>query len=152
MAAKLPNAPTRAVEDQQVVEWAQTTLNPVRTRYPADTVVFESPSIRGDGRAHPADSILSLMLEAAWQQDCGDEVNAQDMYVARKVAAAWLNGQPTTLRELSRPQDRKRAESAYQALASLPQAEQGRRMAEAREATLNCRSDGLVSILPEDTP
>ena len=67
MAAKLPNAPTRAVEDQQVVEWAQTTPNPTRTPHQADTVVFESPEIGRDGHAVPDGSMVSLMLEAAWR-------------------------------------------------------------------------------------
>ncbi len=152
MAAKLPHAPTRAVENQQVEDWAQPSRSPTRTRAQADTIVFDNPAIGGDGRADPGDSVLSLMLEAAWQQDCGDQVNGHDMYVTRMVAVAWLNGQPTTLQEMRGPEDRKRAESAYQALVSLPQAEQGRRMAAAREATLGCRTDALLPILPQDAP
>jgi hypothetical protein len=152
MAAKLPHAPTRAVENQQVKILAQASRDATRTRHQADTVVFDSPSIGPTGRADPGDSVLSLVLNAAWQQDCDDEVNAGDAYVARMVAVAWLNGQPTTLQELPGHEDRKRAESAYQALVSLPQAEQKRRMAQAHDATLDCRTDALVSILPKETP
>ena len=50
------------------------------------------------------------------------------------------------------PEARQRAEGAYRALVSLPQAEQGRRMAEVRDAMLNCRAFSLDSTLPADTP
>ena len=41
---------------------------------------------------------------------------------------------------------------AYQALVSLPEAEQRRRMAAAREAALDCQGDGLTAVLPEAQP
>jgi hypothetical protein len=158
LAAKLPNAPTRAVEDHQVVSWARSSQDPAPARHPANTLVFDISPIGSTARAEFADqSFRSLLLEAAWQQDCRDnatdpQTQRDDEYIAVKVVAAWIDGQPTTLQKLHLPEDRKRAESAYQALTGVPQAEQKRRIAQARDAALACRPDALASILSQDTP
>jgi hypothetical protein len=140
MAAKLPNAPTRAVERSGA-------------RHHADTLVFSAPSIGPTGRAAFDDEpFLPSLLEAAWRQDCGDRAEHHDLLLSWTVAAGWLAGQPPTPASWWNPQDRERVDRAYQTLVALPPAEQQRRMASARDAALDCRPDALLSILPADTP
>ncbi|MET7372528.1 hypothetical protein [Micromonospora arida] len=151
MAAKLPNAPVRAVQSQQLTYWGGVGLSTAPTRHADDTVVFDTPTIDRVGRADlSGDYFLPSLLEAAWQQECGDQSERDEELVARTVATAWLSGQPPTPQRWWEPADVERAQGAYQALVSLPQAEQRDRMAAAREAVLDCRSDGLLAILPAE--
>jgi hypothetical protein len=153
LAAKLPDAPTTAVESRQLPTWAVWGPEPVPPRQPADTLVFERATIGSTGRADfDGEPLLPLLLEAAWRQDCGDQREHRDAYLARRVAAAWVIGQPPTPASWWAPEDRQRAETAYRTLVGLPLAEQRRRLGVAREAALDCRSDGLLPILPADTP
>lgn len=162
MAAKLPNAPTRAVENHQVVFWAQLDPNPAPIRHQADTVVFDAPSINRDGGADlSGDYFLPALFEAAWRQDCGEEsdnwaesqvVSRDDLYVARKVAAAWLTDAPPIPGDWLAPAEAERMMSAYQTLVDLPQDEQRRQMSAARDAMLDCRYDALLAILPQENP
>ena len=52
MAAKLPNAPVRAVETQQVAYWARLAPDAAPPRHSADTIVFDTPTDR-TGSAAP---------------------------------------------------------------------------------------------------
>lgn len=153
MAAKLPNAPVRAVETQQVTYWARLDPDPAPARHSADTVVFDTPTIDRLGHADLSDDyFLPSLLEAAWQQECGEQSVRGDVYRARMVAAAWLTGRPPAPQPGWAPEEMALQESAYQALVSLPEAEQRRRMAAAREGVLACRDDQLVAILPKGQP
>ncbi|MGI5145266.1 hypothetical protein ACQEVC_02500 [Plantactinospora sp. CA-294935] len=149
MAAKLPDAPVRAVESQQFTLPASS----APSRPEADTLVFPGPPIGRTGRADVSgEPVLLSLLKAAWQQDCADgSGDSIEAYLARVVAAAWLTGQPPALEDWWASGERSRVERAYQALVGLPQDEQRRRMAAAREAVLDCRSDALLPILPRDT-
>ncbi|MEU8327363.1 hypothetical protein [Micromonospora sp. NPDC048839] len=152
MAAKLPNAPVRAVQTQQVSYWARLDPRAAPAPHSADTVVFDTPSFDRLGRADlSGDYFLPSLLEAAWQQECADQSVQGDEYRARIVAAAWLTGRPPAPTGWD-PAEVERLVSAYQALVSLPEAEQRRRMAAAREAALACQGDGLVAVLPEGQP
>ncbi|MEO3926087.1 hypothetical protein ABGB07_19785 [Micromonosporaceae bacterium B7E4] len=150
MAAKLPDAPVRAVESQQVTLPAWPVPAPPRPE--ADTLVFPGPPIGRTGRADvSSEPVLPSLLKAAWQQDCADgSGDSIEAYLARAVAAAWLTGQPPAPEDWWESGERRRVERAYQALVGLPQDEQRRRMAAAREAVLDCRSDALLPILPRD--
>ncbi len=75
-----------------------------------------------------------------------------DEPLARMVAGAWLSDQPPTLESWWDRAEAERAQRAYQALVSLPQAEQRRRMAAVREAALDCRTEALLALLTEDRP
>ncbi|MEV0396343.1 hypothetical protein [Polymorphospora rubra] len=153
MAAKLPDAPSRAVEDRQVASWALAGQDRTPTPHPADTIVFATPTIGPDGRADlSGDYFLPLLLEAAWRQDCGDLATERDVLLARKVAAAWLTGEPPTPEDWWDAEERARADSAYRTLVGLPQAEQQRRMAAARDAALSCRADALGAIVRGEIP
>ncbi|WP_433552780.1 hypothetical protein ACQP08_04920 [Micromonospora zamorensis] len=152
MAAKLPNAPVRTVQSQQITYWGGLGVSTAPTRHADDTIVFDTPTIDPAGRADLSDGyFLPSLLEAAWRQDCGDQPEP-DEPLARTIATAWLSGQPPTPRRWWEPADIERAQSAYQALVSLPQAEQRDRMAAARAAAMDCRSDGLLAILAEKKP
>ncbi|MFF0150512.1 hypothetical protein [Micromonospora sp. NPDC005203] len=152
MAAKLPNAPVRAVQTQQVTYWARLDPRAAPTPHSADTVVFDTPSFDRLGRADlTGDYFLPSLLEAAWKQECAEQSVQGDEYRARIVAAAWLAGRPPAPSGWD-PAEVGRLVSTYQALVSLPEAEQRRRMAAAREAALACRGDGLVAVLPEGQP
>ncbi|RQX12848.1 hypothetical protein DDE19_27670 [Micromonospora ureilytica] len=151
IAAKLPNAPVRAVETQQVAYWARLDPDQAPPRHSADTIVFYTPTIDRGGRADlSGDYFLPSLLEATWQQECGDQAVRGDVYRARMVAAAWLTGRPPAPKQGWAPEETAGLESAYQALVSLPEVEQRRRMAAAREGVLACRDDELVAILPAD--
>ncbi|MGW2622986.1 hypothetical protein [Micromonospora taraxaci] len=153
MAAKLPNAPVRAVETQQVAYWAQLSPDLSTPRHPVDTLVFDAPTITSTGGADLSDGYFRpFLLRAAWQQECGEGSGQDDEPLARMVAAAWLTDQPPTLESWWDRADAERAQRAYQALVSLPPAEQRQRMAAAREAALDCRTDALLALLPEDKP
>ncbi|MFG1839308.1 hypothetical protein ACGFH8_12825 [Micromonospora sp. NPDC049175] len=152
MAAKLPNAPVRAVQTQQVTFWARLDRSTAPARHSADTVVFDTPSIDRLGRADlSGDYFLPSLLEAAWQQECADRPVLGDEYRARIVAAAWLTGRPPAPPGWD-PAEMELLVGAYQALVSLPEAEQRRRMAAAREAALDCQGDGLTAVLPQAQP
>lgn len=149
MAEKLPNAPVRAVESQQPAFWAHTSAAGEAAPHPADTLVFHAPTIGATGRADLADgSFLPGLFEAAWWQECPESFALSDVYLAQAVATAWLADRPLALRDWWSPQERARAERAYQTLVALPQAEQRRRMAAARDAAMTCRADDLLALLP----
>ncbi|MBE1486414.1 hypothetical protein [Plantactinospora soyae] len=151
MAAKLPGAPSRAVETRQLDFWVRS--RPAPTPALADTLVFDAPPIGRTGRADLADAqFLPALLQSAWRQDCGDEPEHRDVYLARTVAAAWLTNQPPVAEDWWEAGDRNRVDVAYQTLVGLPQAEQQRRMAAARDAALACRTDTLRSMLPKEIP
>ncbi|WP_051723591.1 ABC transporter permease [Micromonospora chokoriensis] len=153
MAAKLPNAPARAVETRQVDYWARLDPHTAPARHSPDTIVFETPTIDRGGHADlSGDYFLPSLLEAAWQQECAEQSISGEVYRARMVAAAWLIGRPPAPQSGWHPTEMARLQSAYQALVSLPEAEQQRRMGAAREGALACRDDELVSILPADQP
>ncbi|MFG1914081.1 hypothetical protein [Micromonospora sp. NPDC048898] len=153
MAAKLPNAPVRAVQTQQVTYWARLDPSTAPAPHSADTVVFDTPTIDRLGRADMSgDYFLPSLLEAAWQQECADQSVQGDEYRARIVAAAWLTGRPPAPQPGWDPTEMEGLVNAYQALVSLPEAEQRRRMAAAREAALACQGDALAAVLPEDQP
>ncbi|MEK8108047.1 hypothetical protein NKG94_29255 [Micromonospora sp. M12] len=153
MAAKLPNAPVRAVETERVTFWAMLEPDMAPPRHSADALVFDTPTIDRFGRADlSGDYFLPSLLEAVWRQDCGDQPILGDVYRARMVAAAWLTGRPPAPQPGWAPEEMALLESAYQALVSLPEAEQRRRLAAAREGALACRDDELVAIMSEDRP
>ncbi|MEU1588883.1 hypothetical protein [Micromonospora sp. NPDC005710] len=150
MAAKLPNAPVRAVETRQVSFWARLDPHAVPARHSPDTFVFDTPSFDHVGHADlSGDYFLPSLLQAAWQQECGERPIRGEVYRARMVAAAWLTGRPPTPPGWA-PDEVAQMQSTYQAFVSLPEAEQRRRMAAARESALACRDDELVTILPTD--
>ena len=150
LAAKLPGAPTRAVESRQLHEWARSGKDPVRAEPQAGTLVFDLATL---GITDPAEyagaDFLSFLLVAPWQPGCG--ADAPDGSTFGAVAVAWLKNQPVDPQGLAEPAERTRAQAAYRALAGLPRAEQGRRMARARDAALGCRGDALLPILAEGT-
>lgn len=153
MAAKLPSPPTRAVESRQVASWAWSSPTLAQPRHPADALVFAAPPVGPTGRADmEGEDFLRTLLEAAWRQECGDRSDDTHLYLARAVAAAWLAGQPPTPLDWWTPEDRERVDSAYQRLVSLPEDEQRRRMAAARDAALDCRTGALRSVVSEDAP
>ncbi|WFE50212.1 hypothetical protein [Micromonospora sp. WMMD1155] len=152
IAAKLPDAPVRAVETRQVAYWAQLEPDLSPPRHPGDTLVFETPTINRSGGADLSDGyFVPSLLRAVWEQECG-EGSEDDEPLARMLAAAWLTDRPPSLESWWDRADAERAQRAYQALVSLPQAEQRQRMAAAREAALDCRTDALLALLPEDKP
>ncbi|MCG5468613.1 hypothetical protein LADH09A_002481 [Micromonospora sp. LAH09] len=152
MATKLPDAPVRAVQTRQADYWSRRDPGTAPPRHAADTIVFDTPTIDRAGRADlSGDYFLPSLLDAAWGQDCGDR-SEPDEPLARTVATAWLSGQPPTPQRWWDPADIERAQSAYQALVSLPETEQRGRMAAARAAAMDCRSDGLLAILPAKKP
>ncbi|MEV4756683.1 hypothetical protein AB0J86_16420 [Micromonospora sp. NPDC049559] len=155
MAAKLPDAPTRAIESREISTFWEP-QDPVRIgpKPPADALVFANPLIGGTGRADfSKEPFLPYLLTAAWQRDCGDEAeHGGDAHLARVVAAAWLTGQPPVPEVWWQPEEQARVEAGYRALTALPPDEQLRRMVAARDAALDCRTDVLVSILPGETP
>ncbi|MFE9188732.1 hypothetical protein ACFYL6_03880 [Micromonospora sp. NPDC007208] len=153
IAAKLPNAPVRAVETQQVTYWARLDPGSTPPRHSADTIIFDAPTIDRGGHADLSDDyFLPALLEATWQQECGEQSIRDDVYWARMVAATWLTGRPPAPRRGWRPEEMAVLESAYQALVSLPEVEQRRRMAAARDGVLACRDDELVAIMSKDRP
>ncbi|MEV7228119.1 MULTISPECIES: hypothetical protein [Polymorphospora] len=153
MSAKLPGAPTRAVEDRRVESWARSGADPAPDPRPADTLVFEAPVIGPSGRADlSGDYFLPHLLEAAWRQDCGDGPDDSDTRFGRVVATAWLTGEPPAPQDWWTPEERAGVAGAYQALVGLPPAEQQRRMVAARDDALACRDDGLRSLMGEDVP
>ncbi|WP_433266964.1 hypothetical protein ACQPWR_04845 [Micromonospora vinacea] len=153
MAAKLPNAPVRAVETQQVTYWARLDRDTAPPRHSADALVFDTPTIDRLGRADlSGDYFLPTLLEAVWQQECGEQSVQGDVYRARMVAAAWLTGRPPAPQHGWAPEEMALLTSAYQALVSLPEAEQRRRMAAVREGVVACQDDELVAILPKSRP
>ncbi|MDG4779278.1 hypothetical protein O7614_06415 [Micromonospora sp. WMMD961] len=152
IAAKLPDAPVRAVETQQVAYWAQLTPDLSPPRHPGDTLVFETPTINRTGGADLSDGdFVPSLLRAVWEQECG-EGSEDDEPLARRLAAAWLSDQPPALESWWDRTDAERAQRAYQALVGLPEAEQRHRMAAARDAALDCRTDALLALLPEEKP
>ncbi|MEU1241490.1 hypothetical protein ABZ388_14120 [Micromonospora parva] len=153
MAAKLPNAPVRAVQTQQVTYWARPDPDTAPARHSADTIVFDTPTINRVGRADlSGDYFLPALLEAAWRQECGDQSVRGDVYEARMVAAAWLTGRPPAPQPGWPPSEMAQLVGAYQALVNLPEVEQRRRMAAAREGALACRDDELVANVPTGRP
>ncbi|MGW4464590.1 hypothetical protein [Micromonospora sp. NPDC004704] len=150
VAAKLPNAPTRAVQSQQVAYWAQLVPDSSLPRHQADTIVFDTPTIGRTGRAELSADFLPSLLLAPWEQECGEGSDLDEAYLAQVVAAAWLSGQPPTPPPGWEPAETEQAKTAYEALVGLPEAEQQRRMAAARDAAMDCRADGLLAILPEE--
>ncbi|MEU8422597.1 hypothetical protein AB0C15_17155 [Micromonospora sp. NPDC048835] len=153
LAAKLPNAPVRAAETQQVPYWARLTPDPAPPRHSGDTLVFEAPSIDRTGGADLSDGdFRPSLLRAVWEQECGERSTPDDEPLARMVAAAWLSDEPPTLESWWDRAEAERAQRAYQSLVSLPEAEQRRRMAAAREAALDCRTEPLLALLPQEKP
>ncbi|MFG1762787.1 hypothetical protein ACGFIH_05625 [Micromonospora parva] len=153
LAAKLPNAPVRAVETRQVYPWARRAADPAPARHSGDTLVFEAPSINRSGGVDLSDGyFVSSLFRAVWEQECGDRSAQDDEILARIVATAWLTDQPPVLESWWDSAQVERAQRAHQALVSLPQAEQRQRVAAAREAALDCRADGLLTLLPEEKP
>lgn len=157
LAAKLPNAPTRAVETQQPATWARPGPAPASARHDAGTLVFDPPTIGRTGRADlSGDYFPRSLLESALRQECGEQAYHTDdewhEWQARQVAAAWLVGQAPTVPDGWEPGERERINRAYRTLVGLPAAEQRRRMAAVREAVLACRTDAFAAIVPTDTP
>lgn len=151
VAAKLPGAPIRAVEAQRSPTWRRPVATPVR--YKADTLAFEAPPVGSTGRADlDREYFRRTLLEAVWWQDCGEPSDEIDTLLARRVAAAWLTGAPPVLEEWWSAEERRRAERAYQTLVEAPAPEQGRRMAVARAAVVDCRTDDFRSIVWGGTP
>lgn len=148
---RLPAPPVRAVESAQVINFPRPYPPPDPVRYPADTLVFHAPSVGPTGRAELDDSYLLLLREAAWWQDCDDD-GGLDTYIARRVAAGWLVGEPPVPDSWWSPDERANAEGAYQTLIALPEAEQAARMSAARDEMLACRTDALRSILTIGSP
>jgi hypothetical protein len=156
-AAKLPNAPTEAVESTEIPSWAQSGDDAAAARYPSQALVFSSPTITRSGRAELGDAFAGDLLQSVWDHGCADPASSRpaaepsDVVIARQVAVAWLSGPAAAFEDMS-AEDRQRAESSYRALISLPQEEQARRMRTAREAATECRTDGFLPILGENTP
>ncbi|GAA3384012.1 hypothetical protein [Cryptosporangium minutisporangium] len=140
LAAKLPDAPTRAVES-----WRGPQEPAVR--HSRDTILFYPPSITSAGRAEPDDYLRTYLAEAAWRQECTERSGPVEPDLGRAVAAAWLTGQPPASQDWWSDDDRTRANALYRTLTALPPAEQRRRMSAAREAALDCRDDALLPIL-----
>ncbi|WP_329106831.1 DUF3106 domain-containing protein [Micromonospora sp. NBC_01699] len=156
LAAKLPDAPTRVVESPQLHDWARSSTDPAPVPHQPDTLGFGLASI-GIVSSEFADPIfLTFLLGSAWEQDCdakmsGEPGGTEGRYLFQEVAAAWLRGQPSTWQALM-PEERGQAEDAYRTLTGLPPAEQGRRMAQARAAALNCQGEDLMPFLYGETP
>lgn len=154
MAKKLPNAPVRAVENQQSSFWWLTTSVVEQPSHPADTLVFHTPAIGPTGRAKLADSsFVPDLFEAAWWQECPESFASTDgVFLAQSVAAAWLADRPLAERSWWSSAEREQAQRAYRTLTALPEAEQRRRMAAARDAAMDCRADPLLAILRGEAP
>lgn len=80
-------------------------------------------------------------------QDCGELSDEAGVRLARQVAAAWLIGTAPALESVWSDEERRWAERSYRALVELPPVEQGRRMAAARDAVLDCRLDEFRSAV-----
>lgn len=147
LAQKLPDAPGSAVEAQHPPYWRRP--GPAQVRYDADALVFEAPRIGADGRMVDEDAgfLRQALLEAAWWQDCGELSDEAGVRLARQVAAAWLIGTAPALGSVWSDEERRWAERSYRALVELPPVEQGRRMAAARDAVLDCRLDEFRSAV-----
>lgn len=74
------------------------------------------------------------------------------MFLAQSVAAAWLADRPLAERSWWSSAEREQAQRAYRTLTALPEAEQRRRMAAARDAAMDCRADPLLAILRGEAP
>lgn len=150
MAAKLPNAPTKAVENQQPdPRWYLLAPDeyPPERRYPGDTLVIAHLT-NGPygGQILGTDEFLRSLLEAAWWQGCqGPTMDGEVLGLA--VGAALLAGRPPVLEEWWGAEERQRADRAYQALTALPEAEQRDRMAAAREKVLECHADAFAPLM-----
>ncbi len=157
LAAKLPQAPTRAVEIVRIPAWAGSGHDRGPARYPADTLAFSLADFTNTTRADLADAdFLRMLVQAAWTPDCGtatDDRTGQDGsgYILQEVAVAWSSDRPT-FDHVRSDGIRREAERVYRDLASVPVTEQARRMAQARQAVLACRDDALASISTSDRP
>jgi hypothetical protein len=148
LAAKVPGAPVRVAEGRQLSDWARTGTDPAPAPHDAGTLVFNLSRIGISDRADYATPFfLSFLIQSAWTQECATEARGDDVWVFEAVAAAWVKDRPDALEALTDPGERERADDVYRALTALPPAEQGQRMARARAAALDCRSDALLPSL-----
>jgi hypothetical protein len=140
LAAKVPGAPTRAVESGHVQSYVRPGLMPDPPRYGADTLVFTAPPYGRTGGADlGGEPYLRVLLTEAWRLDCGVQPYGRDVYLAGEVAASWLMGRPVGY-EPDLP-------AAYDRFLGLPAEEQRARVAAARVGVVACRTDALVAIL-----
>jgi hypothetical protein len=145
LAAKVPGAPTRAVESIEFEPWLEQDRAPAPR--PAGQLTFGLVSAGISDRAEYGDGyFLAFLLASAWEPDCA--TSADDVWTFQAVGAAWLRGSTAPLAELlQNPADRQLAGDVYQSLAGLPQAEQARRMAQAHAAAQDCSAATLLPIL-----
>lgn len=140
LAAKLGNAPTRAVESGHVRSFVRPGLMPDPPRYGADTLVFTAPPYGRTGGADlGGEPYLRVLVAEAWRLDCGNQPYERDVYLAGEVAASWLVGRPVGY-DPDLP-------AAYERFLGLPTHEQRARVTEARADVVACRADALVAIL-----
>ncbi|GIJ73579.1 hypothetical protein [Virgisporangium ochraceum] len=140
LAAKLPDAPTRAVESGHPRSFVRQGLMSDPPRYGADTLVFTAPSYGRTGGADlSGDWYLRTLLAEVWRLDCGDQPYGKEVYLAGEVAASWLVGRAVGY-DPETP-------AAYERFLGLPAQEQRARLAAARADVVACRTDALVAVL-----
>lgn len=142
IAAKLPDAPTRAVESARPTSWVRRDSLPPPTRYGTDTLAFTAPSFGRTGRADfEGEPYLESLLAAPWELNCGtdDRVVHSDVWLAKQLATAWLLGRPFG--------DDPGLPSALDRFSAKPADEQRALMAAARAGVLACSTDALVAVL-----
>jgi hypothetical protein len=140
LAAKLPDAPTRAVESGHPQSYVRPGLMPDLPRYGADTLVFTAPPYGRTGGADlSGEPYLRVLVAEAWRLDCGDRPYGREVYLAGEVAASWLVGRPVGY-DPELP-------AAYERFLGRPAAEQRALLAAARADVVACRTDALVAIL-----
>jgi hypothetical protein len=140
LAARLPDAPVRAVESGRPRSWVRPGTMPEPRRYGADTLVFTAPSYgRTGGADFDGEPYLLSLLAQTWELDCGEGPIEHDVYLAGAVATSWLVGRPVgTDPELP---------ATYGRFMSKPADEQRTLMGAARAGVVSCRPEALVVIL-----
>jgi hypothetical protein len=141
LAAKVPGAPTKAVE---LYTWWS---DPHRQPQPPDTVVIEF-NVGGDGHLQPfyRENLLWDLLDGAGTLPCNNVKPSDEPRedAARRAVAGWLIGKSPT-RAYNGSLDM--AIKAYDTLRDLPAAEQHARVAALRRAALACDGRDLLEIL-----
>lgn len=141
IAAKLPDAPTRAVESDRPTSYVPPGTMPEPRRYGADTLVFRAPVYTRTGRADIDDSFTEQLMAGPWEMSCGSfhEPVKRDTWLAQQVATAWLLGRPFG--------ENPGLPAAYAAFTARPLDEQRSLMAAARAGVVACETDALQAIL-----
>lgn len=137
LAAKLPQAPASVAESP--TSWIYENSRPQR----ADTLLVEL-RVEADGAPDTSRrDLLWELLEGAGTRRCENTVN--DHIEARLAVAAWLLDQPPPARIWGGD-----TEKVIAKLRTLPAAEQVKRVAEFRRASLSCENRDLTAIITGD--